>query len=272
MTKENPIAQKRIIDIEVEVPGSLAEVWQAVATGPGISSWYVPHTVEERAGGAMSASFGDGPEMQVAGQVAAWEPPHRFSYHGGDPEQGLTFEWLIEQRGEGMCAVRLLNGGFGGTEYDAQYDAMYEGWKLFMANLRLHLEHYVGQTAIASLPMAMTTADSATTWTALTDRLGVSSKLAPGDLVEIGGDGVPTLRGTVVEGLRGGTQHALLVVDQPAAGTAFFGTERHEPYSGISIWTYLYGDEGAEATERDKPIWQQLVNDLAEQLNSEPIG
>ena len=41
---------RRSIELEIEVVGTPEEVWQAIATGPGISSWYVPHTVEEREG------------------------------------------------------------------------------------------------------------------------------------------------------------------------------------------------------------------------------
>ena len=48
--------ESRSIQLEVEVSGSPEEVWRAIATGPGISSWYVPHTVEERDGGAATAT------------------------------------------------------------------------------------------------------------------------------------------------------------------------------------------------------------------------
>ncbi len=34
--------QPSAIELEVEVPGAPEDVWSAVATGPGISSWYVP--------------------------------------------------------------------------------------------------------------------------------------------------------------------------------------------------------------------------------------
>lgn len=274
--------EERTIDMEVEVKGTPEEVWRAIATGPGISSWYVPHTVEEREGGAMTASFGDGPEMQITGQVGAWEPPRRVFFHGGDPDAGLAFEWLVEARDGGTCVVRLINSGFGGgDEWDDQYDAMTEGWKLFLAQLRLHLEHFAGQTAVASLPRAMVSADTETTWAALTDRLGVPSQLAVGDRIEIGGQGetddtggadgadgasVPMLAGTVTDILSGGEHHALLVVDQPAPGTAFFGAEGHGGLTGVSIWTYLYGEEGAAATERDKPGWQNLLDDVAASL------
>ena len=32
---------RRSVQIEIEVPGTPEEVWQAIATGPGISSWFV---------------------------------------------------------------------------------------------------------------------------------------------------------------------------------------------------------------------------------------
>ena len=51
---------QRAIELEVEVPGTPEEVWRAIATGPGISSWYVPHEVDERPEGTAIASFGEG--------------------------------------------------------------------------------------------------------------------------------------------------------------------------------------------------------------------
>jgi hypothetical protein len=41
---------RRSIQIEIEVPGTPEEVWQAIATGPGISSWFVPTEFKERDG------------------------------------------------------------------------------------------------------------------------------------------------------------------------------------------------------------------------------
>lgn len=79
----------RSLTFEIEVPGGPEEVWRAIATGPGISSWYVPHTVEERDGGPATASFGPEPEMQVSGRVAVWEPPYRIVFDGGEGVEGL---------------------------------------------------------------------------------------------------------------------------------------------------------------------------------------
>ena len=41
---------RRSVQIEVELPGTPEEVWQAIATGPGISSWFVSAEFEERDG------------------------------------------------------------------------------------------------------------------------------------------------------------------------------------------------------------------------------
>ncbi len=229
----------RAIDLSIDVPGTPEEVWQAIATGPGISSWYVPHQVEERAGGVATASFGPGPEMQVPGRVAAWEPPHRIVFDGGEGVGGLAFEWLVEARDGASCVVRLVNTGFGdGGEWDDQYDAMTEGWRLFLLNLRLHLQHFAGQEASSALPMVMWPTDPGTAWARLTTALGVPADLAVGQRVSVdGGDGA-FLAGTVAH--RSG-HHVGLVLDTPAPGTALVAAEGHGPACGVSVWAYLYG-------------------------------
>lgn len=253
-----PPADRTKIELEVEVPGTPEEVWQAIATGPGISSWYVPHQVEEREGGACTASFGEGPEMQVAGRVAAWEPPHRVVFDGGpDAEHGLAFEWLVEARDGGTCIVRLVNSGFGhGQPWDDDYDAMSEGWKLFFLNLRLHLEHFAGQTASSCLPSAMWPGPQTAAWAALTSALGVPEHPAVGDRVETSGD-APRLAGTVVQS---DSWRMALLLDEPAAGTAFLAAEGVGDTIGVSVWSYLYGDDGAEAVARDFPAWNALLS------------
>lgn len=258
----------RRIELEIEVPGTPEEVWRAIATGPGISSWYVPHVVEEREGGAASASFGPGPEMQIPGRVAAWEPPHRIVFDGGEGVGGYAFEWLVEARDGGSCVVRLVNSGFGqGEEWDDQYDGMTEGWKLFLFNLRLHLEHFAGRTATASLPMAMWAGPPADTWAALLSGLGLPAEPAVGDQVtatagasgeDASGDAAePVLAGTVVRAEPG---RLALLVDSPAPGTAFVAAEGHGPVVGVSVWSYLYGEEGAVAAERDEPRWRAWLD------------
>ena len=58
---------RRSISVEVEVPGTPEEVWDAIATGPGISKWFVPADVEPRVGGKVVHNFGPGirPESTI---------------------------------------------------------------------------------------------------------------------------------------------------------------------------------------------------------------
>ncbi len=252
--------QPRSIELEVEVPGTEAEVWRAVATGPGISSWYVPHTVEEQAGGAAMASYGPGPEMQVPGRVAVWEPPRRVCFDGGEGTGGLAFEWTVEPRDDNRCVVKLVNTGFGeGGEWDAQYDGMVEGWGLFLLNLRLHMEHFAGRTAASVLPMAMATGSRDEIWAGLTAALDIPPTPGLGQRIEARTTGAPALAGTVVDA---GPHRIALVLDQPAAGTGFVAVEAYGEHTVGSVWLYLYGTDGAEAAERDGPRWQDWLTEV----------
>ena len=243
----------RTIDLSVEVTGTPEQVWAAIATGPGISSWFVTTTVEEREGGATTSVFGPGPEMTVPGRVAAWEPPHRVLFEGHEVDEGLAFEWLVEAREGGSCVVRLVNSGFGsGAEWDAQYDGMEQGWRLFLLNLQLHLLHFQGQAGRAVLPSAMWAGDRATVWAAVTDALGVPGKPSPGERVATSGD-APPLAGTVVDCEPGFRMRLLL--DAPAPGTALVAAEGTGDTTGVSVWLYLYSDDAETLAARDEPRW-----------------
>jgi uncharacterized protein YndB with AHSA1/START domain len=250
------VDENRSLELEVEVVGTPEEVWQAIATGPGISSWYVPHTVEEREGGAAVARFGPGPGMEVPGRVAAWEPPRRVVFDGGEGAGGMAFEWLVEARGGGTCIVRLVNTGFGtGAEWDSQYDAMTDGWGLFLLNLKLHLQHFRGQAATALLPTAQWAGPRQDAWAALADQLGVPRAPAVGDRIQTS---APTLAGTVVDVA---SWRIALLVDQPAPGTAILAVEGTGDQVSVSVWSYLYGPDAAAAAERDEPRWAKWLAD-----------
>ncbi|MGD9793144.1 MAG: SRPBCC domain-containing protein [Acidimicrobiia bacterium] len=256
-----PPGEQRSLELEIEVPGSPEQVWQAIATGPGISSWYVPHVFEEHEGASAMASFGPGPEMQIPGRVAAWEPPSRIVFDGGEGAGGMAFEWTIEARDGGTCIVRLVNSGFGvGEEWDGQYDAMREGWGLFLRNLVLHLTHFAGQSAASMLPMGMCAKGRDTAWADLTAALGIPAAPAIGSRVVLNPTGTPSMAGVVADT---GPRNIALVLDQPAPGTAIVAAEGDDANTGLSIWSYLYGPDGKAAVQRDEPQWQQWLGEHA---------
>ena len=75
MSVKKEASGRRSVQVEVEVPGTPEEVWQAIATGPGISSWFVPTEFEERDGKLVAVKMNFGPGMESRATVTAWEPP-----------------------------------------------------------------------------------------------------------------------------------------------------------------------------------------------------
>ena len=249
----------RTIDLSVEVPGTVEEVWEAIATGPGISSWFIPHEVDGRPGGEVVLDFGSfGRETAT---VETWEPPHRVVFRGRTTERGpgLAYEWLVEAAGGGSCVVRLVNSGFGpGEEWDADYDGMSTGWRIFLENLRLHLTHFRGQVARAVTPTAMTPGPGDVAWSRLCAALGVPDDLGPGDRFAPSADGAPRLAGRVERAAFAPvvrTYHLLL--DEPAPGTAFVTVEGNGEVVAASAYLYLYG--GADDAGDDWAAWLPTV-------------
>ena len=115
-SSQTDTASTRAIRLEVEAPGTPEELWEAIATGPGITSWFVPADVDSAAG-TISLTFGPG--MLETGTITVWEPPHRFAYTDNS-ERHLAYEYTVEARNGGACMVRLVNSGFGvGEDWDA---------------------------------------------------------------------------------------------------------------------------------------------------------
>ena len=225
------------IDLAVEVPGTPEDAWRAVATGAGISSWFLPVVVEERPGGAMRMRTG-GAEIET-GRVAAWEPPRRVVFEG----QGLTFEWVVEGEGCGPCTVRLVNAGFDDA---AQRDGMAGGWLLFLENLRLHLASFAGRRATAAIPVTTLPGPHGDAWAAFCVTLGVPPSAAAGDPLRPVGPGVPPLSATVASVVRTPVVTAyVVVVDGPVAGTGLLAAEGEGDRVTCSLYLYLYGDEAS---------------------------
>jgi uncharacterized protein YndB with AHSA1/START domain len=144
MTSDN---DPHAIDLEVEVAGTPEQVWQAIATGAGISAWLQPTTVEERVGGAFAfdmAALGLG--VNDSGRVTAWQPPHRFATGGvrwqapGAPAAVLATEWLVETLSGGTCRVRMVMSGFGSNAaWDQEIQQLTEGMRKALEQLRSYL-------------------------------------------------------------------------------------------------------------------------------------
>jgi len=242
------------------VSGTPEEVWQAIATGEGVSSWFVPTEVRED--GTIVSHFGPG--MDAVARRTAWDPPHRFAGEGagfGPHAPALATEWIVEARSGGTCLVRVVHSLFASSDdWDDQLNGLVSGWPAFFRILRLYLTHFRGQPCVSSQLIRMVPGSASMAWDALTDSLGLAGT-ATGQRRR-SREGVPPLAG-VVE-LTGQGEHAhqlLLRLDEPASGIAHLFAHPMGEQVCLAIRLYLYGDRAREVADRDEPLWQAWMHE-----------
>jgi hypothetical protein len=50
-----------------------------------------------------------------------------------------------------------------------------------------------------------------------------------------------------------------ILLDGPAPGTAFVAAEGMGDMVGVSVWSYLYGDDREAIAARDEPRWREWL-------------
>lgn len=248
---------RRSIQVEVEVPGTPDEVWQAIATGPGISSWMVPTTVEERGGKPASIQMEFGPGMVLASEVKSWDPQKKKwtaeSKAFGPDAPPMASEWSIEARAGGTCVVRIVQSLFASTDdWDDQLAGTEYGWPGFLRALKLYCTHFRGQTSTNLKWMGHAAGTEAEAWEGLLAAVGLKG-IGVGQRWTAPA-GVPAFSG-VVEYLADSPPDALLRMDKPGPGMAALGAMHMEGQSIVALGFYLYGDKAAETAARETPLW-----------------
>jgi len=253
---------RRYVEAEVEVPGTPEEVWQAIATGPGISSWFVPTTVEERVGGSAVSDFGPG--MESLATITTWDPPHRFVADSrddmGPDDPTVATEWIVETRSGGTCVVRVVHSWFTSSDaWDEQFEWHTYGWLSFFRVLRLYLTHFRGQPSTSSQLTGPAPEPKTEVWNALTGVLGLGPTII-GQRVSTSPD-APPLAGTVEwAGQPEFPEDVLVRLDEPAPGLVHIVLHPMGGQVYITIRFYLYGDEALAAATRVEPEWQAWMN------------
>jgi uncharacterized protein YndB with AHSA1/START domain len=237
---------------EIELPATPEQVWAAIATGPGIDSWFMGHTeVEPREGGKNSLTT---PGFTQQSTVTAWEPGRRFAFQG-DPEPDgafMAFEYLIEGRGAGTTVLRFVHNGFLGDGWEDQYDALSVGDRMYIGKLASYLRYFPGRTATFSImAWGPRIADAGRVWSAFTAAAGLA--------------GSP-----VGEGDRG-----VLAVGRAAPAEVFVDYVVHPSFLGVrtsdSIYRFIHGYQDAvvveqhafsgddQARKRSEDAWQDWL-------------
>jgi uncharacterized protein YndB with AHSA1/START domain len=260
------MTRARSAEVSVEVAGTPEEAWDAIATGPGITAWFVPAEVEEREGGAVSLDVGTG--MAPAGTVTGWDPPRRFAYEetwpalDDEPAGRLATEFHVEARAGGTCVVRIVSSVFAsGEAWDRELDNLNEGWRSYLRNLALYMSRHRGQRCATILVTGVTGGSPADGWAALTSALGLADA-REGERTGATASGAPALAG-VVERESAGPHHRdlLLRLDRPAVGSAFVYVYGHGDRAHVNVHAYLFGEDAEEIAARDRPRWEAWMRE-----------
>jgi len=183
---------------EFELDATPEQVWEAIATGPGINSWFMGRNeVEPREGGTVRMAFGD---YTPESTITAWDPLKRFAHHSGVAEDGrfIAYEFLIEGRAGGSTILRAVTSGFlPGDDWEAEFDAMTKGGELFFRTLVAYLTHFPGRTATPITAFGPMVTDWDHAWAVLHRELGLTSTVAEGDQVRFTPDGLAPIEGVV---------------------------------------------------------------------------
>jgi uncharacterized protein YndB with AHSA1/START domain len=232
---------RRSIAVEAEVAGTPEEVWEAIATGPGVSSWFVPTEVDEAAG-TWTSHFGPG--MDSVAKITAWDPPRRCAAESsglGPDAPPMATEWIVEARAGGKCAVRVVHSLFASTDdWDDQLESIESGWPAFFRILELYLSRFRGQRCSYFNVMSIVPGPEEPVWNSLSS--------AP-------------LKGRVE--MAKGPDHAFKLVglEAPAPGFAILNTCGMGSQVMATITFYLYGEQGAAAAARDEEWWQAWMKE-----------
>ena len=263
MSLKKDASGRRSIQVEVEVPGSPEEVWQAIATGPGISAWFVPTVFQEKGGKPISLTMSFGPGMDAEAKVTEWNPPHRFAAEGdlGPGSPPMATEWIVEARAGGTCIVRVVHSLFASTDdWDKQLEDTEQGWPGFFKILGIYLSHFRGMPCTSAMVTAFTQGSEGEVWKTITGPLALAG-VTQGQAWKAPA-GVPPLGGTVEGVIENDHMKNLLVrLDTPTPGVASLGAFNCGGPIQVCLSLYLYGDGAAEAITRDQPLWQNWMNE-----------
>lgn len=258
MSVQKDDAGRRRVRVEVEVPGTPEEVWQAIATGPGVSSWFVPTEIRED--GSVVSSFGPG--MDAVARRTVWEPPHRFAAESEmAPGVPMATEWIVEARDGGKCVVRVVHSLFTEKDdWDDQLGAIELGWPGYFHILTVYLAWFRGQACSAFKVMGLASPPAEAVWEKLSVPLGLGGA-AVGERRESPPES-PPLAGVVERTGDAGHPHSVLLrLDVPCGGVAHLFAMGMGGQVFVSVRFYLYGPEAAAAAGDVEPRWRAWMQE-----------
>jgi uncharacterized protein YndB with AHSA1/START domain len=183
---------------EIELEATPEQVWEAISTGAGVDSWFLGHNeYEPRVGGTVRMSL---PEFTGESTITSWEPGKRLVYESAKSPDGtyMAFENIIVGREDGTTVLRFVHSGILGDDWEAEYDALRVGDRMYLEKLAQYLRFFAPKTAKYNLFMpGPKVAGDGRVWSAFKRALGLARGANAGDPVRLTVDGLPVAEGVV---------------------------------------------------------------------------
>ena len=252
---------RRWVRVEVETPGSIEEVWQAISTDAGLSAWFTRSNFEIGADGKRERLICHfGPDISSAAMVTGWDPPRGFAVTSDEFIQGgpeVATVWRIEERAGERCLLSIEHSLFvDSDEYDSHIKGTEAGWPAFFRILQLYMAHYRGQPC-ALLELMGATSEGSDGWDKLAAALGFSA-------TELGERFAAPARGLnfagVIDTVPDETE-IILHIDEPTTGVAHLFVWPVNEQILMSVRLYLYGEDAGEIVSREESQWRSWMED-----------
>ncbi|AFG36492.1 SRPBCC family protein [Spirochaeta africana] len=283
---------RRVVEAMVDVPGTPDEVWRAIATSRGISSWFVPTSLDEHTGGHTTSRFG--PEMDAESRITVWNPPRNYTAESGEGLAKVVTEWIVEPRNGRICMVRVVHRWFADTDdQDATYEGHVYGWEVsYFRLLDLYLQHFSGMACTAVQLTAFSDFPGPKTWRTLKQSLKIdtrngrihSASTAPelsGKVIPVNIEDPELLRirktapiiAAAREGMDGEEPELILQLDRPTPGLAHMMILPMEAQTLVSVRFHFFGSQSgsiAATAELDWKAW--LSGHFAPEVSAQKIN
>ncbi|MFF3440673.1 SRPBCC domain-containing protein [Streptosporangium sp. NPDC002721] len=172
---------------EIELDATPEQVWDAIATGPGVDSWFMGRTELGTSAGGPAHLTMMGHTQQAT--ITAYEPGTRLATRSAEAPDGrfMAMEFLVEGRDGGTTVLRLVQHGMLGDDWETEFEAMRAGWPIYLETLREYLAHFAGRTRTLSVTSVFRPGAGGpdAVWKIVTESLGVTPDVVEGDGVRL---------------------------------------------------------------------------------------
>ena len=182
---------------QIDIDGTPEQVWDAIATGPGIDSWLMGRNeMDAREGGRARMDMGG---FVAESTITTWQPPNHLVYKGDPAPDGSfhAFEYLVEGREGGSTVLRFVHSGFLGDDWEAEYEGLRKGDPMYLRKLAEYVKYFSGRYSAPIGAYVGETPDRQRVWELLHGSLGTSVSAAEGDEVHLTPPGLPPIDGVV---------------------------------------------------------------------------